>query len=198
MSGLELVDFRVDTALVDESIGFNEWARAVEDCLEAESRSQWYLGDLWNFGRDRFAKDYHAGMERLALQHGTLVQYARVARIFPPRRTHDRYARLDGVSFSHHVVAATIVDPEERIGWLEDAALHKWSARKLVEEIQNAGRGGLPPVKQPALPYRAVGELYDLAMRASKARGLEPRDWVEQAIREKAARDLGLGIGEAA
>lgn len=189
--GIDGIDLRLDSARVEAGASFNDWEAAIEALLEFESRAQFWLGDLW-LQRSLFARDYHDGVQRLAVRHATLMEYARVARTFPPRSSGEPYPRLQGLSFGHHRVAAAIVDPEERVGWLEDAEMHGWSVRRLEDEIQTAdGKVRAAPVS--AISYRAVGDLYELATRAAGARGIEPRAWVEEAIREKAARELGLG-----
>jgi hypothetical protein len=188
------IEARVDTALMRENATFNEWEQAIEICAEHESVSQWYLGDLWNEGRARFATIQHHGVERVRHKHDTIVDYGRIAKIFPPRRTGEAHSRVDLVSFRHHVIVATVVDPDERITWLEDARDERWGTRRLADEVAKAyERKGLP---RPSFALRD-SFLRDKLIEAAGLRQIDANTWLAEAVREKLERE-GLSLEAAA
>lgn len=192
-------DLSVDALRVVGEVGFNDWQRAGEQLFVAESSVQWYLGDWWLAGQERFAAEYRDGLERLAVTHGRLVEYGRVARVFPPRLESKALKfsagsgevdpvgvyRLSEVSWAHHRVLAAVVDEQERMVWLEDVLRQGWSTRQLEEELALASERVARP---PVLTLRAEGDLrVRLEVNAAAAK-IPPREYhallLEEALRE--------------
>lgn len=192
-------DLSVDALRVVGEVGFNDWARAGEQLFVAESSVQWYLGDWWLAGQERFAGEYRDGLERLAATHDRLVDYGRVARAFPPRlaskalRSEPVQAvddavgvyRISEVSWMHHRVLAAVVDEQERMVWLEDVLRQGWSKRQLEEELALASQRVARP---SVLTLRPEGDLRIRVEANAAAVGMAPREYaliaLEEALRE--------------
>lgn len=107
---------------------------------ELDNYTSWTKADLLlklseKYGESslaQFAKDVHK-------PHGTIINYIRTARAFPPEK------RFLESTFTMHMVASfadSYDDKErgftsvERYDWIEKAADNKWSTRSLVDEIK--------------------------------------------------------------
>jgi hypothetical protein len=187
------IDAKVDTLEIDASITFNDWRRYGERLLGSGDTLAWYIGDWWNFGQDAFAMDYHDALANIVADRATVLECARVARAFPPRRAGETAHRISEITFACHQVLASVKDPEERMAWLEDVLRQGWTHRDLRRELQNAN---LVERRLPdALSVKLVDDHYRLAVAAAESRGMDPKDWLLEQIRIGAERD-GIQLPE--
>lgn len=189
-------DLSIDALRVVGDVGFNDWQRAGEQLFVAESGVQWYIGDWWNEGQERFAAEYREALEQLAVRHKHVLELGRVARAFPPRLeskalnvspgsdTEGVY-RISEVSWSHHRVLAAVADEQERMAWLEDVLRQNWSKGQLEEELALAAERVTRP---PVLTLRPEGELRVRVEANAAQAGVPPREYaliaLEEAMRE--------------
>lgn len=91
------------------------------------------------------------------------------------------------LSFAHHHHVLSIPDLGERMRWLEEAARQGWSVAVLRDELRIAHA---ITTRVDVLNVRVMEETYRLALEAAERRGMDPRVWCIEAIREQAAREL--------
>lgn len=163
--------------VIDEEIRFNDWRELVAELNEAGDQLLWARADAVAFGLRKLKRDpswliYRTMIEQLVAK-GTLWNIASVARRVESSR------RREDLSFSHHAEVAAF-EPDEQEAWLADAVRHNWSVRELRDEIQRARDGRKP---EPALSVRLVEDYYRIAVAKAERRGMDPKDWLLEAIR---------------
>lgn len=163
---------------IETDLAFNEWRDLVRSLLRATDRGLWSLGDAWLYGIERFGKDYHAGLRELEAESRLMQIGARVARGFPAER------RRGQLSFELHAVVAGD-EPADQERWLDEAERQGWNREQLAFAFSNA----VPREPAAAISVRLVSDYHRLALVAAERRNMDPRDWVLEAVREKAARE---------
>jgi hypothetical protein len=122
------------------------------------SRQMWEVGDWLVAGEDEvFTHLTRARVRQLAAaitgySRHTLSMAASVARKVAPS------ARVDGLSWWHHLVVAKL-DPAAQSQWLVQAAEQEWSVRVLREQLNQTTR---TPRRPRSHPKRIVSELVGL------------------------------------
>lgn len=182
------IEVSSDTLWVDGHLHFNAWREAVRGLLAVESGVQWYLGDLWLAGQERFGLDYIPALDELALRFPQIVDYGRVARAFPPRSESEGLSsgpgrsvatgvyRVEGVSWSHHRVCAGIADEQERMAWVEDVLRQNWSKRQLEAEIAASyARDHARAPSEWSFTLRAAGDVASRCQARADALGIDPK-----------------------
>lgn len=157
--------------VIEPELSFNEWRRLMDRLLETSDRALWSLGDARLYG-ERFAKDYHDGLAALDAASKQVTASARVARAFAPER------RRGQLSFEMHELVAGLEEPEQE-RWLDDAERQGWKQRQLHLALGQA----LERVKQPALSVKIVDDHYRIALAKAERRGMDPKEWLLEAIR---------------
>jgi hypothetical protein len=168
---------RRDGLEITVEMPFNEWKRLGERLLDTQDRALWSLGD-WRVYGERYGKDYHAALEQLDALSRFIPACARVSRAFDPER------RRGQLSFESHELVAGLPQLEQD-RWLDDAQRQGWDRRQL----QFAFAESMPRVPTPALSVRLVEAHYRIAIAAAEKRGMDPKEWVLEAIREKRDRE---------
>lgn len=162
-----------------DGIPFNEWREIGEQLERISESSLWWVADWAAYGERWYRKDYGPALEEI-WDRRSLQNLASVARQVEPSR------RREGLSFTHHVIVAPL-SPDDQDEWLDDAERQGWSTRELREEIQRAREGGRDAA--PGLSFKLVDDHFRIATKAAERRGMDPKTWVLEAIREKALRE---------
>jgi hypothetical protein len=163
-------------ATIDAHLPFNEWRDLVRQVLATTDRSLWTLGDLWLYGHEHYGRDYHSGLRELEGESRLMQVGARVARAYALPRRRQLAFEL------HAVVAAEAPDEQER--WLDEAERQGWNR----EQLSFAFVESMERVPVAAISVRAVGEVYELCIRAADKRDMDPKEWMMRAL-ERAARE---------
>jgi len=91
----------------EESTTYEQWLAALIGSAKASTVSSWIIGDLLNFGEQKFKKDYKTAIALTGLENGTLRNMASVAKRFGPEE------RRSAVSFAHHRIMAGVKNPDK-------------------------------------------------------------------------------------
>lgn len=181
MTALQVVGVQPNRVSLNlsEGLGFNEWRAIGEKLVRMQDSSQWWVGDWLAYG-DRYRRDYTTAMEQLDHSFHALRNYAYVSsRVESALRSAD-------LSWSHHRLVAPL-EPDQQRYWLDEALRHGWTVRDLEQSIAEQRSSGARP---PALALRAVGELYELCVRAAARAGVEPAAWATAALEQAARLEL--------
>lgn len=163
---------------LDEQIRFNDWRDLGEGIAKGGDRKLWELADWAAFGLAKLKDDpswliYRTIIEQIYAR-GSFYNLASVARRVDVSR------RREALTFSHHIEVAPL-EPDEQDAWLLDALRHNWSVRELRDEIQRARTG--VTAAPPALSLRVADDYYRIAIAKAERRGMEPKEWLLEAIR---------------
>lgn len=110
-----------------------DWNELGIDLMEQVKVINWWLGDYIAFGEDIGYGDVAKIAEEIGRDKGTLANYASVSRLVKLSLRHE------DLEYSHHVaVAHADWTDEEKVYWLNQAAVGEWSVRRLREEIARA------------------------------------------------------------
>lgn len=162
-----------------EGLGFNEWRAIGEQLVRMQDSSQWWTGDWLAYG-DRYRRDYTTAMAQLDRTYSALTQYAYVSSKV------EVCTRVQDLSWTHHRLVAPM-EPDQQRYWLDEALRHGWTVRELEQSIaEQKGSSARPP----ALALRAVGELYELCVRAAARAGVEPAAWAATTLEQAARLEL--------
>ena len=113
-----------------DRVTLDEWKYAGKQ-LRPDAGWPWVIGDWLTLGENRefiSSQNYDHAEEITGLDHGTLKNYAYVARRV------ERNVRRDDLSWAHHQAVAAFIS-EKQGRWLEQAAQGKWTVRKLRVKI---------------------------------------------------------------
>lgn len=174
---------------LDEQIRFNDWRDVLDAALALGDASQWVIADCVAFGMKKLRPTKEGGDPSWSM-YSTMIEerYSRqslydlgyVARAVEVSR------RREILSFTHHREVASLT-PDEQRAWLDDAISHNWSTRELRDEIARFRDRDKTPV--PSLSVRLAEDYFRIATTAAEKRGMDPKLWVLEAIREKAIRE---------
>jgi hypothetical protein len=120
-----------------EDLSFEEWDDLGQKLAPIARSIGFIIGDWINYGDGRYGEKYDDGLKRTGLTYSTLTEYAYVARRV------GICARAQNLDYSIHRTVAKVKDPEEQKKWLDLAAEHKLSVRRLRKSI-NFGRLATP------------------------------------------------------
>jgi hypothetical protein len=162
---------------IQSELHFNEWKRIGERLLGTTDRALWSLGDWWLYGA-RYAKDYHDALQALEASSRFIPVAARVARAFEQER------RRGQLTFDVHELVAGLPEPEQET-WLDEVERQGWKR----QQLQFAFSESIVRVPVLALSVKLVEEHYRIAIAAAERRGMDPKEWVLEAIREKRDRE---------
>lgn len=167
-----------------DGMTFDEWVRLGRRLCASSQVVNWYIGDWWAFGEQRYGERAAAAAEGVfGKTFGSLRNTAVVCRAFETSRRHD------ALSFSHHQEVASL-PPEDADALLTEAETRGWSKAELREQVisyrvMNAGL-----VDQAAQDPDFIGRLSLIRLwnrsseaariqflkLATKARSIEIRD----------------------
>lgn len=118
------------------AITFDEWLGLMATLVRMETAFQFAIGDALIYGESRFGEKYSQAMDVTGLSYQTLANLTWVSKNVPLSN------RVDGVSWTHHRVVAS-VDTEDQRSFLEMAKDKRLSSVDLSEHIT----GKQPKVK---------------------------------------------------
>lgn len=134
-----------------------EWMADLDKAYTLERQAPWLVADIMVTGLDTFCHNrndvanlYDEVSEQLEVARTTLMNYASVARKFPP---HMRRQRL---SLGHHVVVLGLDDSEAEY-WLDQAEAGGWSIGKLQAEMRSTPEEREYSVPAEVLPALCSG-----------------------------------------
>lgn len=110
---------------------------ALEDAIMMNNATAWGIGDVMIYALDHFGDDAYQIVDTTQKSVGTIKNYTRLCRAFPPSR------RKYNLSVSHYQGVMSIHDENE-----QDALLHRCEVEKIGrEELRDIVRGKLPERK---------------------------------------------------
>jgi hypothetical protein len=169
--GIAAIPSRTKLSIAD-GIGFNEWREIGDKLFRMVDSSQWWIGDWLNYG-ERYRRTYAAAMAVVDINYQSLRNYAYVAAKV------ESATRVANLSFSHHRIVAPLSSEQQR-EWLDEAQAQGWSTRELEQAI--AASRDQKEVR-PALSVRAVGDDYELFLRAAQEWGVDTAEWAQSGLR---------------
>ncbi len=161
-----------------DGIPFNDARDITERVIRMGDSSNWWIGDALAY-LERFRRDYPEALALLDRTYSSQKVLRWVAERVAP------VTRVTALSWSHHRLVASFELDEQRY-WLDEALRQGFTVRELDGAIAVA-RGTSRP---PALTLRAIGELYDLCVRAAAHAGLDPAEWAAAALARAAGDEL--------
>lgn len=100
---------------------------------------QWWVGDLLNYGAERYGEKFAQAEAETGFDPGTLANLASVCGRVEPSR------RREHLSFGHHAEVAKL-DPAEQHRWLKDAETKQWTRAELRAALKGeAAAPACPP-----------------------------------------------------
>jgi hypothetical protein len=109
----------------------DRWEALVVFASRTREATQWWLGDLLNFGEEVYGESGAQVAEITVFKPATLETYQSLAKAIPKER------RIEGLSaYTHRAVMR--LDPEQQTFWLEQAFANGWDYYMLDAEIQKA------------------------------------------------------------
>jgi hypothetical protein len=139
-------------SLSDPNMPFEQWQALCRMLGGLRSATQWWIGDLLNFGEGAYGEKYAQAMDDFGLEYSTLTNYAYVARSVARRR------RRVSLSFAHHRLVAAL-EPKEQSKWLKKAEEGDWTRQQMHDNMKAIAPGGDPdPAPAPADPPLTVGD----------------------------------------
>jgi hypothetical protein len=152
----------------------DEWTDIGAELLKAEKSTQWWIGDWWCYGEQKYGeRKAKAAAKSWPYAFGTLMNYGSVAGKVAPS------LRNEALSFNHHVAVAPL-EPRQQKFWLDRAVKGGWSVAKLRQKIQSseADRNGPEPSdNELALNlYRDLEETADRVIKLARDHRLGKED----------------------
>ena len=117
-------------ARIDGELTLESYLAAVERCTLLGNACSWALGDLLYYGEQaHWGEQYTQAQELTGRSYWSLTQCMRVSKAYPLEE------RVEGASWSHHRVALSMPDHEQRTALLEDAVTNNASAEDLRQQL---------------------------------------------------------------
>lgn len=116
-----------------QELSFDEWDTLGQKLAPVANSIRFIVGDWINYGQSRWGEKYEEALKRTGLAYSTLSGYAYVARKV------DFCLRKQNLDYCLHETVAKLKTDEEKQHWLDIAAKHELSVRRLRKSI-NFGR----------------------------------------------------------
>ena len=116
-----------------KDLSFDEWEALGRKLSTVGKSIGFIIGDWINYGDGRYGEKYEEALDRTGLTYQTLRDFTYVARQV------EMSLRNDNLDFSQHRVVAKLKTADEKRHWLDMAAQHDLSVRRLRKSI-NFGR----------------------------------------------------------
>ena len=136
-TGIKLTD---TGANIDADVSREVWAEALRQCQSLANASVWALGDLLVYAHDHpeWGETYSQFLELTGKSYSTLTKATYLSKQYLPEE------RVSGVSWSHHMAAASVEDPHERRDLLHRARDEGWTR----EQIRDYRADTSTPIKR--------------------------------------------------
>lgn len=136
---LEALGTLTDTAYqLREGVSHEEWCRVGPMLQKTGRGAMWWIGDWLNYGERKWGERYKEAIETTGHAYQTLRNAAWVAREFS-----DLSLRKDKLSWSHHLLLASVPEPR-RSALMQQAEAEGWTRNRLKQEINCYGLGETP------------------------------------------------------
>ena len=114
-------------AVIDEGGSLDAWGEALQQCQSLANASIWALGDLLVYAQNHaeWGETYTQFLELTGKSYSTLTKASDLSRQYASTD------RVEGLSWSHHMEAAAIKDPNERRELLLQARSEGWTREQL-------------------------------------------------------------------
>ena len=148
---------------------FSEWMDLMQSLVRLETAFQFAIGDALIWGESRYGEKYSQAMEATGLSYQALANMVWVARKVPMQN------RMDGLSWTHHRVVAS-VEPVDQLPFLEYASASGLSATGLQHHItgREPRQSTLVAIPAGVTHEQAVAVLSELADAVRLSRSGEP------------------------
>lgn len=135
-----------------------EWKQAMLGLQKAQTRLQFYLGDMFIYAEYTWGGSIYADLvEHSGYDIQTIRNYVWVARRFPSEFRKaviaQSSAHADICAFSHYVKVAALDDDQEAMRLLKMTSKAGWSCERLHDEVKKIKYGGKEPT-EPMLNLR--------------------------------------------
>jgi hypothetical protein len=168
---------------IKHALPYEAWVSLGVKLGERANSSRWWLGDWLAFGERRYHR-YQEALDITGLEHGTLRNYASVARRF------DLSRRRDSLSFQHHATVCSLPDVDQD-QWLDLAIENAWSVRELRRRLRqksletSARADGVLQIS-----IAVAGEVEAGWREASDRAGCPLEEWIIRTLSAAAQPDL--------
>jgi len=114
-------------ALIRDDVLLEDWAQALGVCQALGNATMWALGDLLLYAHEhtQWGEKYSQFLDLTGKSYSTLTKATYVARHYP----HEE--RVTGLSWSHHMEAASIKDKDQRHQLLSQAKEEGWTREQV-------------------------------------------------------------------
>lgn len=126
-------------ARIDRDVTLEAWGAALQACQSLANASMWALGDLLTHAQDRpeWGETYTQFLTLTGKSYSTLTKATYLSKHYPPDE------RIEGVSWSHHMEAASLPEPARRALLLR-ARDEGWTREQVRDH--RTGRDAIPVV----------------------------------------------------
>jgi len=131
-------------ALIDENVSLEHWAAALRMTEAVANATMWALGDLLLHAHEHasWGEKYTQYLDLTGKSYSTLTKSTYLARKYPQDE------RVEGVSWSHHMEAASIKSKDERQAILHQAREEGWTREQIHDHRTGADIKTLAPATQ--------------------------------------------------
>jgi hypothetical protein len=127
-------------------LAYDEWARLMVTMQRLYTSFQFGLGDVLNYGESKYGEKYSQALDSTNSAYQSLANYSWVANAVPIEN------RVEGLSWTHHRVAASLpVDQQRRV--LNEALAKQLTVADLTRLIK--GEPEASPEKAPMVSVPA-------------------------------------------
>jgi hypothetical protein len=134
-----------------------EWKQAMLGLQKAQTRLQFYLGDMFIYAESAVTGWGQVTYDDLVAHSGydrqTIQNFVWVARRFPSEFRKaiaaQSSARAEDCAFSHYAKVAALDDDQEAMRLLKMVGKAGWSCARLTEEVRKIKYGGKEPEDHP-------------------------------------------------
>jgi len=114
-------------AVIDDGVSLDAWGEALQQCQSLANASIWALGDLLVYAQNHaeWGETYTQFLELTGKSYSTLTKASYLSRQYASTD------RVEGLSWSHHMEAASIKDPNERRELLLQARSEGWTREQI-------------------------------------------------------------------
>ena len=131
---------------------YEDWAAQGDKLAGIRAATHWWIGDWINYGEHRYGETYAQAIKVTGYSLSTVQSDAYVA------RRYEACMRMQGLSWGHHHICASLETPEERAVWLQAALENGWSQEELKAQLKGAkGGGGEKPKEEKWLECPECG-----------------------------------------
>lgn len=137
--GLEITRTSV---IITKDININEWLALTEQMMLMEGSLAWWIGDLLRYGEMAYGEKYAQAADLTGRSPGTLANWVRIAKAFPPDRRN-----ADAAWWAHQELAGC--DKNTQDEWLQAVVENNWTKEQFRISFRETQTGDSPPRPAP-------------------------------------------------